>query len=284
MPPPRPLFSLGIFSDVQYADRVNLGKCHYRESLRHLADAIECFNRNDLLAVVNLGDLVDSNENSHLDAVLGVLGDCVHPFIHILGNHDLNGPLKRREVESRLGITNIGGERLRQDGWRVIAVDSTEISVACEDQVGIQAKQELAQLRRRGDHSAQCWNGRAGDAQIRQIEQQLVQANECGDRVLILNHMVANQQSGNLSHLCWNYSDLLEMLARNTSVAAHFNGHYHDGGFATDEENGIHYLTLPALCDSGGGLGAHAIAHFTRNSIAIEGWGRIASRVLPCRN
>ncbi len=284
MPSPRPLFSLGIFSDVQYADRENLGKCHYRQSLQYLAEAIECFNRNDLLAVVNLGDIVDSNESPHLDAVLCVLGDSVHPFIHILGNHDLAGPLGRQEVASRLGITNIAGERLRRDGWRLIAIDSTEVSVASADLDGIQAKHDLAQLRRRGDPSGQHWNGRAGNSQMRQIERQLVQANNSGDRVLVLNHMVANQKSGSLRHQCWNYSDLLQMLDRNPSVAAHFNGHDHDGGFITDEQSGIHYLTLPAICDSGAGLGAHAIAHFFKDSIALEGWGRVTSRILVCRN
>jgi len=284
MPPPHSLFSLGIFSDVQYADRENLGKCRYRQSLRYLGEAIECFNRHDLLAVVNLGDIVDSNQEAHLDAVLDVLSICVHPFVHILGNHDLAGPLGRQELASRFGITNIAGERLRQDGWRVIAVDSTEVSVACSDLLGIQAKCDLAQLRRQRDPSAQCWNGRAGDSQMLQLERQLVDADACGESALILNHMVANPHSGSPRHQCWNHSDLRQMLVCHPSAVAHFNGHDHDGGFATDPLSGIHYLTLPAICDSGEKLGAHAIAHFSRNSITIEGWGRISSRVLHCRN
>lgn len=284
MPLPQPLFSLGIFSDVQYADRENSGKCHYRESLRYLAEAIECFNRSDLRAVVNLGDIVDSNEGSHLDAVMDVLGNCIHPFIHILGNHDLLGPLRRQEVTSRLGISNIAGERLRQENWRIMVIDSTEISLNSNGINATQAKSDLEHLRRKGDISAENWNGKAGNSQMDQIEELLVHANNCGDNVLMLNHMVANPHSGSRQHQCWNHSDLLKMLARNPSVVAHLNGHDHDGGFATDDSSGIHYLTFPAICDCGEGLGAHAIAHFREESIAIEGWGRVESRILRCRN
>ena len=157
---PLSLFSLGIFSDVQYADRENRGKCHYRESLRYLAEAIECFNRHDLRAVVNLGDIVDSNEPYHLDAVMDVLGNCIHPFIHILGNHDLIGPLHRQEVASRLAMPNVAGERLRQENWRIIVIDSTEISLNSTGKNGTLAKSALEKLRRRGDLSAQHWNGK----------------------------------------------------------------------------------------------------------------------------
>ncbi len=60
------LFSLGIFSDVQYANRENQGNCRFRESLGLLEEVIECFNARDLEAVINLGDLVDSNEPAHV--------------------------------------------------------------------------------------------------------------------------------------------------------------------------------------------------------------------------
>ena len=74
----------------------------------------------------------------------------------------------------------------------------------------------------------------------------------------------------------------IDLLDNSPCVAAHFNGHDHEGGFTTDKISGTHYVTFPAICDSGGKTGAHAIAHFGKDWINIEGWGRVGSRKLSC--
>jgi 3',5'-cyclic AMP phosphodiesterase CpdA len=280
MSSPPVLFSVGLFSDVQFANRENQGKCRYRDSLDFLAEAVECFNARDLQAVINLGDLVDSNEASHLDSVMAVLEKSAHPFIHVLGNHDLLGPMERRDIQDRLGITNSWGERLRRDNWRVIVVDSTEVSLVDGSKHRALANKEIARLSQQGDPCAENWNGMAGKRQMLEISKLLRNASDAGDRALVLNHMVAGINSGSLRHRCWNHSKLTRLLEVSSCVVGHFNGHDHDGGFATDEISGVHYLTLPAICDSVGGVGAHAIAHFEKNSITIEGWGRVKSRRL----
>ncbi len=272
------LFSLGIFSDVQYANRENQGNCRFRESLGLLEEAIECFNARDLEAVINLGDLVDSNEPAHVEAVMEVLEGCNHPLIHVLGNHDLLGPMTRHDMQSRLGITCSWGERIKRENWRVVVIDSTEVSMAAGNTHQTRAKQEIHRLRQRGDPCAENWNGMAGDEQMVELKRLLGDASRCGHHLLILNHMVVGINSGSLLHRCWNHQQLSQIINSSPCVVAHFNGHDHDGGFATDPLSGVHYLTFPALCDSEEGIGAHAIAHFETNSIRLEGLGRVNSR------
>ena len=276
-------FSLGFFSDVQYANRTNRGASHYRDSLRFLAEAVKCFNERDLRAVINLGDLVDSNDEVYIDAVLSVLNDCIHPVIHILGNHDLLGPNQRQEVLSWLNMERAWGQCFSKNNWRVVVVDSTEVSMHSEEQVLIQESvSRILHLNDMGDPCAEDWNGMASNQQLQELEGVLVDALKCDERVLIINHMLVGKGSGSSAHRCWNHRELSYLFSENRCVAAHFNGHDHDGGFTTDISTGVHYLTFPAICDSSGKIGAHAIARFEQNSINVEGWGRIQSRTLDC--
>jgi len=277
------LFSLGFFSDVQYANRANRGASHYRDSLRFLAEAVKCFNERDLQAVINLGDLVDSNDEAYLDATLSVLDDCIHPIIHILGNHDLLGPIRRQEILSRLNMQKAWGQCFSKHSWRVVVVDSTEVSIHSEEKALLQESvSRILDLNEVGDPCAENWNGMASNQQFQELEGVLVDALKCDQRVLIVNHMLVGNGSGSSAHLCWNHRELSRLFSENRCVAAHFNGHDHDGGFTTDIRTGVHYLTFPAICDSGGKTGAHAIARFHKNSITVEGWGRIQSRTLDC--
>lgn len=245
-----------------------------------LKKAIECFNGRDLEAVINLGDLVDSNEPAHLEAVLEVLEGSVHPLIHIVGNHDLIGPVSRNDIQARLGITCSWGERIKKDNWRVVVVDSTEISLAAGGSKQNQAKQVLRRLRQEDDPCAEHWNGMAGEEQMIELSRLFEDASHCGHHLLVLNHMVVGANSGSPRHRCWNHEKLRRLMKSSSCAIAHFNGHDHDGGFATDTISGIHYLTFPAICDSIGGLEAHAIAHLEKNAIRLEGMGGVKSTSL----
>ena len=62
----RPLFSFGIVTDAQYADKDPAGLRHYRASLENLGVAAKEFNARDLKFVVHLGDLIDENFSSYV--------------------------------------------------------------------------------------------------------------------------------------------------------------------------------------------------------------------------
>lgn len=282
-----PLWSIGLFSDVQYADRDVSGSCYYREGLRHFATTLNHFDSLELEAVINLGDLVDSNETDHLDAVCAILATCRHPIFHLLGNHDHLGPNDRPEVEKRLraGTGKVGvGELWRMKGWRLFALDSTEISVESLPQDGEKwqrAERERSDLRTAGDPCGEFWNGRAGDTQMADLERCLVEADERNEKVIVLNHMGAHPAAASPRHLSWNHRKLRELMGSHRSAVAHFNGHDHSGGYHHDLEAGVHFLTLPAICDSGSDQGAAAILHGFPDRLEIEGWGRVSNRRLP---
>ena len=99
-------------------------------SFRLLEEAIECFTTKGLRAVINLGDLVNSNEPTHVDSVMAVLEKSIHLFIHVLGTHGFLGPVRRRDIQSGLGMTGPWGKRLRRGSWRVIVVDSQRMPQA----------------------------------------------------------------------------------------------------------------------------------------------------------
>jgi hypothetical protein len=282
-----PLWSIGLFADVQYADRDVSGSCHYREALRHLAETLDHFNALKLEAVINLGDLVDSNETEYLDAVCTVLDTCRHPILHLLGNHDHLGPNNRAMVEQRLGAGTgkVGaGELWQSEGWRLFALDSTEVSVESLPRDGNlwqQAERERSRLKAVGEPCGEFWNGRAGKAQMKNLERCLSEADDRGEKVIVLNHMGAHPEATNPMHLCWNHRALRELLGSHRSAVAHFNGHDHAGGYHHDPEPGVHYMTLPAICDSSGGSGAAAILHGYPDRLEMEGWGRASNRRLP---
>ncbi len=277
------LFSVGIITDVQYGIRENSGSSHFEESLRFLEEAILCFNKRGVEAVINLGDLVDSNESRHLDAAKKILSESRSQVINILGNHDLMGPTKKRNVLKSLGIKKTWGERFKKANWRFIAVDSTECSILSDNFDHKDYQQILQKLKERKDPCLQEWNGMASQNQMREIKKLLEQSTVEKNNVVILNHMVTGTGSGSAAHRALNHQELIELFNSSTCVCAQFNGHDHSGGFKTDQTSGIHYLTLPAICDSGGKTSAHAIAHFSKNSITIEGWGRALSRELKCK-
>jgi len=280
---PSVLFSVGIIADVQYGLKKNSGMSHFKESLRFLEEAVLCFNDWKVDAVINLGDLVDSNEPHHLDAALEILSDSKSQVINILGNHDLMGPMKKEEVLTRLGMKKTWGEKYKKGNWRFIAVDSTEYSTLSGNWDQKECQGILKHLKDRKDPCLQQWNGMASEEQMREIKNLLKQSTVANNRVLILNHMVTGANSGSVAHRSLNHENLVEMFNSYSCVCAHFNGHDHAGGFKTDKESGIHYLTFPAICDSGGKTAAHAIAHFRKDSITVEGWGRVTSRELKCK-
>jgi len=75
--PSRPLLSLGLIADAQYADVPAAGTRFYRQSIEKLGSAIELFNKLDLGFCVHLGDLIDRKWDS-FDAILKPLAQANH--------------------------------------------------------------------------------------------------------------------------------------------------------------------------------------------------------------
>ena len=95
------VLSLGLLTDVHYADKNTLGTRAYRDSLLKGQDAAEFFKINKPAAIICLGDLIDAapsvnTEISYLTAICKVLNIAGIPRHHVLGNHCV-ATLKKEE-------------------------------------------------------------------------------------------------------------------------------------------------------------------------------------------
>ena len=86
------LVSLGLLSDVHYADKPPGGSRHYRESLGKVKEAAALFKEKKPAAIVCLGDIVDAAptvevEAGYLKTITAAMDESGIPRHHVLGNH-----------------------------------------------------------------------------------------------------------------------------------------------------------------------------------------------------
>ncbi|MCX6627554.1 MAG: metallophosphoesterase [Candidatus Solibacter sp.] len=249
--PAPPRFSFAVLADVQYGDQAPAGKREYRGSLGKLREAVEALNaRNDLAFVIQLGDLIDSRA-ADLDPILAVYNRLVAPRRHVLGNHDFAMP--RDTLVRRLGMPGASYE-FAFGGWRFVVLDGMDLSVAAGSRADgtpqrDRGREMFERLSAGRAANANDWNGGVGRQQLDWLRDCLKRATRSRERVIVFCHFPVLSESSTPAHLLWNHEAVREMLEAEPSVAAWFNGHDHQGGYA--ERNGIHYVTFPGIVESG---------------------------------
>ena len=165
-----PLFSFGLLSDVQYADKDTVGKRRYREGLTNLESCVDDLSTQDLGFVVHCGDIIDGRgdvENSleDLNRALEAFSSLTCKVHHVIGNHCLEVP--RAELEKSLGIEQAYYSFI-QSGWRFINVDAMAFSICGldgSDPTYLKAREWLDQHKRDAYPCASPWNGGLGEPQ-----------------------------------------------------------------------------------------------------------------------
>jgi len=86
--------------------------------------------------------------------------------------------------------------------------------------------------------------------------------------------------AGGPVHKClvFNFPEVLRVLAGSGCVAAVLSGHEHPGAFGVDVA-GVHHITLESPLTHP--AGAHAVAHVHADRVELQGFGAVASRVIP---
>ena len=97
--------------------------------------------------------------------------------------------------------------------------------------------------------NANDWNGGIGPRQLDWLRDCLKRASGNHERVVLFCHFPVLRESSTPAHLLWNHEAVRQILEAEPSVAAWFNGHDHQGGYAA--RNGIHYVTFPGMVESG---------------------------------
>ena len=107
------VLSLGLLTDVHYADKKTQGTRAYRDSLLKGKEAAEFFKSKKPAAIICLGDLIDAapsveTEISYLTAICKVLNVTGIPRYHVLGNHCV-ATLNKEEFFKNAGSANKEG-------------------------------------------------------------------------------------------------------------------------------------------------------------------------------
>jgi 3',5'-cyclic AMP phosphodiesterase CpdA len=246
--PPRVPLRFAVLSDVQYADKAAAGRRDYRQSLEKLRLAVELVTTAQPAFTIHLGDLVDAGADNASTIV--PLCDRLPGRHHlVLGNHDFFAA--RPEVLRRFRLKR-GYYAFRHSGWRFVVLDGMAISVRGGwPEASSQARQGaemLDRLKQRKAPNANDWNGAVGAAQRAWLQSELRQAAQRGERSIVFCHFPTLAAACRPDHLLWDHAELLSILDAESSVAAYFCGHDHNGGYAVSQ--GVHHVTLPGVVEN----------------------------------
>ena len=270
---PQPL-SLGIIADCQYADKPVRGVRNYSMSDQKLKQCVDNFNTMQLDHVFHLGDFIDEEFKS-FDTVLPIIKQLNAPFTLVLGNHDFSVSDDFKEkVPGIMGLK----ERyfsLSIKGWKFIILDGNDISIFAwpkESRKEIEAR-EIHQ----GKYIDQAtYNGALGNAQMTWLKNELKQAENKAEHVILLCHFPVFPAD---EHVLWNSTEVLELISSYRCVKAWLNGHNHAGGYA--EYQGIHFITFKGMVDTE--ENSYATVQLQENQLRVTGFGREGNLVLTLK-
>lgn len=236
---------IGLVADVQYADLDDREGARFRSSLDRLTATLEEFAAAGVDRVVQLGDVIEGHDEversvTDLERVLATFSSSGLRVEHVVGNHCLRVP--RAWLLRRLGLT-AARRSFSLDGWRVLVLDSMELSLSGSEPDAARAWLDAHRLE---DHPhATEWNGGFGAAQLDWFEVQLLAAARRGQRVIALSHHPVHPGAAGAKFLAWDHEEARARLARVPGPAAWFSGHDHAGGHAV--EGGVEFWTLPGM-------------------------------------
>lgn len=275
----KPLFSIGLVADPQYADAPVLGTRHYRQSIGKLTEAVEHFNGQALEFCVNCGDFIDRLWAS-FDEISKPLAKSRHKFHHVLGNHDFDLlDLYKPRVPGRLGMPN-RYYSIEREGFCFVMLDTTDVSPYShpkDSKETAAANARLMEYAARRVPNAQSWNGALSDQQLAWFEETCKTAASANRKVIAFAHHPILPAA---IHNAWNSEAVLKIIERNKNVVAWFNGHNHAGDFAIQHD--VPCTTLRGMVETAD-TNAYAVAKVFQDRIELTGHGREITRELKFR-
>jgi manganese-dependent ADP-ribose/CDP-alcohol diphosphatase len=280
-PPGRPVLSVGVLTDCQYADADTPAKSKrlYRESPRKLAAAITHLNAmGDLDFMVHLGDAVDRDEQSY-SVVMPIFSKAAVPLYHVAGNHDFEiaAHLKTR-VPQMLGMPAPHYSFVNK-GWRFIMLDGNAVSLFAWPG-GSDEWRAADAFRRKSARKLADYNGGLGDPQIKWLREELAAARTAGERAVLCCHYPLLPLD---AHSLWDAEAVVKVVEDYRDViAAWWNGHNHDGNYAA--RHGVHFLNFRGMVDTA--QNSYARVDIFPDRMEVAGYGREPRRMMrfPARD
>jgi len=269
-----PQFTIGAIADCQFADEPDAPPRLYHTAPGKLRDAVVDFNRRTLAFAVHLGDFIDKDMASY-DVLLPIAAKARAPWQFVLGNHDFAvDDASKAKVPARLGMP-ARYHSFVHHGWMFIVTDGNGLSSYAWPAGSRELAHSMAQ------HDAlyagrPLWDGGIDEAQMRWIDARLAEADKQGLKVMLFSHFPLFPEN---PHNLWNAADVIAMLDRHPSAKIWLDGHNHEGNYGL--RNGIHYVNLKAMLDSG--QTAYAYLDFYADRVELRGVGRQQSMRLMLR-
>lgn len=252
---PKPAISVGMITDLHYADKKPAGTRHYRKTLGKLDEAADLFAKKKPNFVVELGDLIDAadsvaTEQGYLKTIQAKFESVCDQRHYVLGNHCVDTLTK----EEFLG--GVGQEKsfyaFTQNGFRFIILD------ACFRTDGTPYQRK---------------NFKWTDANIPTHELEWLEAElaSSDQKTVVFAHQRLDVKN---NHGVKNNAKVREILEAAGCVLAVFQGHSHHNDLR--EIGGIHYCTLAAMVEgSGAESNGYSLLNIsTDGSLHIEGFRR----------
>jgi manganese-dependent ADP-ribose/CDP-alcohol diphosphatase len=270
----QPLFTFGILADIQYCDSDPAGTRFYRSSPEKLREAIDTFREEQIDFLINLGDLIDKDFRSY-KPVLDIIDSSGIKTFHVAGNHDYSVEAR---FKKRLPVIQSadGYYSFIHENFRLVFLNGNEISTYISNNKASikQAEENLTVMRKNGEINAVEWNGGFSTKQIVWLKNQLDEAADKNEKVLLLCHFPLVPDN---VHNLLNYKEVLQILQNYRNIVAWFNGHNHAGDYGTF--NKIHFVTFKGMVETDTS-NSFAIIDVYNNKLLIRGYGREKDRIL----
>ncbi len=256
----KPLFRVGLVTDLHYADKAPTKTRFYREAIAKLDEAVEHFNKERPALVVELGDLIDQadtveQELAWLDVIEKHFARLAMPRHYVLGNHCVT-TLTKAEFASHTGASKTSHYSFEENGVRFIVLD------ACyrEDGTPYQRKNFTWQ-----------------DSNIPAAELEWLSAElgKASTPVVIFAHQRLDIDP---AHSVRNAAAVRALLEKSGKVLAVFQGHSHKNDY--QQIAGIHYTTLVAMVEGSGmeNSGYSLLDVMPDHSLRLHGFRRQVDR------
>jgi alkaline phosphatase len=253
------VLSLGLLTDIHYADKNTLGTRAYRDSLLKGKDAAEFFKIKKPAAIICLGDLIDAapsvdTEISYLTAICKVLNIAGIPRHHVLGNHCV-ATLKKEEFFKYAKSANTEGHySFDLKGTHFIVLD------ACYN----------SKMEPYGRNNFVWHDSNMTPQEIEWLKEDLA---ETKLPTVIFTHQRLDVDRPN-KYAIKQSVEVRKILEESKKVRVVFQGHSHKNELA--EVNEIPYCTLAAMVEGEGvESNSYSLLRFLSDgSIKLEGYHR----------
>ena len=257
----QPKLSIGLITDLHYADKPPAGSRHYRESLTKLDAAAAQFQKEQISFLVELGDLIDAadsveTEQRYLKTINQKFSKICPNRHYVLGNHCVD-TLKKEEflhgVEQKESYYSFD-----QEGFHFIVLD------ACFRGDGVAYERK----------NFQWTDANIPPSELEWLKEDL-KSNE--KPVIVFAHQRLDVSN---NHGVKNNKEVRSLLESSENVIAVFQGHSHQNELKTI--GGIHYCTLVAMVE-GTGLANNGFSTLNideQGNVQLTGFQKQKSRKL----